>query len=547
MMRAMRTPRTGSLAIAAWLAACHPQAAGRAPTPACDAAPAFSAAAISADIRFLADDLLEGRDTGSRGERIAQRYVAARFAASGVRPGAGDGYVLPVRFRAATVVPGSASATFHPASAPGQELPLGEYVPLSDGRTPHVDVTAPAVFVGYAITAPEYHYDDLAGVDLHGKIAVFYGGSPESDRADFFPRDRRAIAADSTAKLRRLAERGAVGAIRVWRTEDDQRYPWAKLAVALARGELFWLHGDELGNSPDGIVVRGMMSAAQLAHLADAAGVPRTAIERRPDEGARPAVDLGVVIHARYDATFAARDSADIVGLVPGRDPALAGEYVVYTAHLDHVGANPALPGDHIFNGAMDNASGVATVLQVAAAFARQPARRSVLVVATTGEEAGLLGGAAFVAAPPVPRAQIVADLNVDDVPGLHPLYDVVPLGLAMTTLGPHARAAAAALGLRVSPDPEPEQGYFGRGDNLPFAQAGIPALRVEPGDGDARGDTTAGRRLHATFIATRYHTPHDEWLPTYDYAAMAELAHYVFDLGTRVANDPARPRLVAP
>jgi Zn-dependent M28 family amino/carboxypeptidase len=293
------------------------------------------------------------------------------------------------------------------------------------------------------------------------------------------------------------------------------------------------------------VTARAVISAAELARLADLGGAGHAAVERNLDERARPAVDLGVAIHLQYDAAFEYRESANVVGVVRGRD--LPNEYVVYTAHLDHLslGKNPKLSGDSIFNGAVDNASGVATMIAIATAFARQPARRSIVFVATTGEEAGLLGGYAFVANAPVPRAAIVANLNLDDIPGFHPLHDVVPLGLAMTSLAPLVQATARSLGLAVSPDPEPEQGYFGRGDNFPFAEAGIPALRLHPGAADAHGDLAAGRALHKQFVAKRYHTPADEWSPNDDYQAMADFARFGFELGRAIADVDERPTMI--
>jgi hypothetical protein len=516
--------------------ACHPEPVSPLRDPTTRATTRISAKALSADIQFLADDLLEGRGAGSKGEQIAQHYVASRMAAMGIAAGTQAGYSMPVHLRAGTVTAGSAVMTFRGKTG---EVPFEAFVPMSDGRTAHVDVEAPAVFVGHGIVAPEYGYDELKDVDLHGKIAIYLVGTPESERADFFPPDRRALKND---KLQGLADRGAVGAIAVWRATDEKRLSWAKASVNAAKERVYWLDNGEPGNSPKTAPVRGVMSAAELARLAAAGGVPLTALDRRPDDPAHAAVDLGVTLHLRWDATFEDRESANVVGMVQGRDR--ANELVVYTTHLDHLGVNAKLTGDQIFNGAIDNASGVATLLQVAHAFASAPARRSILFVVTTGEESGLLGASAFLAHPPLPRDAIVANINIDEVPGLHPLHDVVALGLAMTDLEPQLRAAAAAGHLAVSPDPEPEQGYYGRGDNLRFALAGIPALRIEPGDLDAHGDLAAGQRAHHEWIATHYHTPKDEWSAADDFGAMADFARFAFRLGTEIANTPARPKL---
>ncbi|MGE5186183.1 MAG: M28 family peptidase, partial [Acidobacteriota bacterium] len=468
----------------------------------------ITASALSADIRAIADDRTEGRGTATPGERLAQQYVANRLAADGVAPAAAGSYFQPVHLVLTRAV--QASATL---------APFTTFVALADGHGAHLDVDAPAVFVGFGISAPEYEHDDLAGVDLHGKIAVVYAGVPAS-----LPLIAQARYADKNAHLASL---GAVGTVFVWRDEDEKKAVWSKVAAASAERIYVATPGGPLG-SPAGL--RALIPIAELRRLAPA------------DALAHPPVELGR-IHGVWDTTTEVRDSANVVGVVRGRDPALAGKYVVYTAHLDHLGTNPALPRDPIFNGAIDNGSGVATMLQVARAFARKPAARSALFVATTGEERGLVGAAAFVASPPVPEQAMIADLNIDEVPALLPLRDVVALGIDGSPLAGDVRAAAAARGLAVSPDPEPEQTYFLRGDNVRFAQAGIPALRIEPGELDAAGGLDAGRRAHAAWVRERYHTPKDEWRPDLDFDAMAAFARFAFELGQQIGNAPRGSR----
>ncbi len=464
----------------------------------------ITASALSADIRAIADDRTEGRGTATPGEQLAQHYVANRLAAEGVAPGAAGSYFQPVHLLVAKAVQPTATLA-----------PFTTFAALADAHGAHLDVDAPAVVVGFGISAPEYKHDDLAGVDLHGKIAVVYVGVPAS-----FPLVAQARYADKNVHLASL---GAVGTIFVWRDEDEKKASWPKVAAASAERIYVATPDGPLG-SPAGL--RALIPIAELRRLAT------------PEALAHPPVELGRV-HGVWDATIEPRTSANVVGLVRGRDPALASEYVVYTAHLDHLGTNPALPGDRIFNGAVDNASGVATMLQVARAFARKPAARSALFVATTGEERGLVGAWAFVASPPVPQASLVADLNIDEVPGDLPLRDVVALGVDDSPLAGHVRAAAAARGLALSPDPEPEQTYFLRGDNVRFAQAGIPALRIEPGELDANGSLDAGRRAHAAWVHDRYHTPKDEWRADLGFEAMAAFARFAFELGQQIANAP--------
>jgi hypothetical protein len=488
------------------------------------------ASAISADVRFLADDLLEGRGTATRGERIAQQYVAARFAADGLEPGAAGSFFDRVPMRGATS--GAGATLSFAGTAKSGEVAAGDFVPMLDGRSTRVDVDAPVVFVGFAIVAPGY--DELGDFDLHGKIAVFYGGAPTA----------QSRYGENGAKLQRLAERGAAGAVIVWRDEDEKMASWSRFAYGMRMEKLFWTDGAEVGNSPPGLTMRAAIRKSALSALVAAGGVSPDLLLRDATSAARPPLPLGIRLHGRWTAQLRDTESANVVGLVRGRDPLLAKEYLVYTAHLDHLGLGEAVAGDGIYNGAVDNASGVATLLELAHAFALAPPRRSVLFVATTGEEVGFVGAGRFVAHPPVERAAIVANLNFDDVPGLHPLHDVVALGLERTSLAPLVQQAAAALDLKVSPDPEPEQHYFDRGDNKKFAAVGIPALRIHPGDGDARGDLEEGRRLHQEFLHTRYHTPKDEWRAVDDYEAMAQLARFGFYLGQLVAGTPSRPTM---
>jgi hypothetical protein len=250
------------------------------------AAEKITGAALSAHIRFLADDLLEGRGTGTRGEAVAQRYVAARFAADGIEPGAGGSYFDRVTMRGATIASG-ASLGFSSGAA---ETPIGDFVALADGRTTRVDVSGPAVFVGYGIVAPEYHYDDLGDFDLHGKIAVVLIGSPASERADFFPATARDRYADFAGKLERLRRLGAVGVIVVVTPESEKIFPWARRVSFLRSEKLFWRDGDDLDSSPEGVVLRAAMPSSTLARLAAAGGVPAEAIARTPAGPSRPPV-----------------------------------------------------------------------------------------------------------------------------------------------------------------------------------------------------------------------------------------------------------------
>jgi hypothetical protein len=492
---------------------------------------AIRAAAISADIRLLADDALLGRDTGSDGERVAKRFVAARFAADGIVPVRGDDYFDPVTLRGDTVS-SDATLTF---GANGERVT--DFAAVPDGRSERVDVEAAAVFVGYGVVAPEVHYDDLGDVDLHGKIAVILDGVP-----DAIPPEQRDLRGANPEKLKLLAARGAAGVLIAYGPEHDKLVPWPKFKSFIQSERLALVEHGEVANSPPGLALRALMQQSTLETIAKAAKVSTESVRRSPSSPSTKPIALGVM-HGAWKVATRTLTSANVTGILRGSDPALAGEAVLYTAHVDHLGRGAPVDGDAIYHGAIDNASGVAALLEIAHAFARTKPKRSILFVVTTAEERGLLGAAHFVADPPVPLSSIVCDLNLDEVPGLAPLHDVVALGVERTTMKPVVDAAALSLGLRVSPDPEPEQRYFTRGDNFRFALAGVPALRLEPGDADARGDVENGRRLHREFVAHRYHSPKDQWLATDGFDAMADFARFAYVLGSVVADAPDRPR----
>jgi hypothetical protein len=487
----------------------------------------IGATAISAHVRFLADDLLEGRYTGSRGEQLADRYVEAQFAAAGVAP-IGSGYLDRVRIVRAAVEKGAGLGFVAPGGRDAALAALTDFVPIADGRTRDVALQAPAVFVGYGIVAPDLHHDDLGDADLRGKVAVLWSDAPSS-----FPNTARALHSGMAAKLKRLRDRGAVGVLLVYRNERAKVVPWPTVVDGTSKETLFWRDRDSLPDSPDGVMLRALITEDALDRMAAAGGVTKDALQR----GAP--VPLGVQIRGRWRQSIGELEAANVVGAVRGSDAKLAKEYVVYTAHVDHLGV---APDGKIFHGAVDNASGVAVLLEVARAFARAPGRRSALFVVTTGEEKGFLGAAHFVAGGPIARDAMIANLNIDEAPGLVELHDVVALGVEATTLETAARATAGALGLRLSPDPEPEQQYLMRGDNKRFAKAGIPALRIEPGDGDGKGDLTAGVAAHKRWVKEHYHQAADEWSFVGDYESVARFARWAFLLGHEIADAPARP-----
>jgi Zn-dependent M28 family amino/carboxypeptidase len=512
---------------------------------------AVRAAGISARIRFLSDDLLEGRFTGSRGHAIAERYVASELQAMGAEPGGEAGtFLQAVPLRGAAKDFSKESLLVHSRGKADQSLKLDDdFLLSSDLRSPSVDVDAPLVFVGYGVTAPEYGYDDLAGIDVKGKIAIVFMGAPLSDKDDFFPPIAHALYSDGRNKVTRLAGLGAVGVLTVFRPEDEERLPWARVTKSSRIEQMAWLKDGEPGTSARGAALRGFIHWKAFDTILARAGVAggtaglATALSARTQKP----LDLPVSVHGKLSTKLRDLESHNVVGILRGSDPKLAGEYVAYSAHLDHLGIAVPIDGDAIYNGALDNASGTAAVLEIARAFSGLPKRpaRSILFLLCTGEERGLLGSDYFARFPTVTPGSIVADFNDDMVLALGPVNDVVALGAEHSSLGPLVERAASSLGLAVSPDPEPKQVHFVRSDQYSFVERGIPSVVVEAGLKDAEGHTDAYAAKRKAWISARYHAPKDEWDPTYDYEGMAKVARVELLAGYAVANATERPSWV--
>jgi Zn-dependent M28 family amino/carboxypeptidase len=426
--------------------------------------------------------------------------------------------------------------------------PDDDFVLSSDLRTANVDVEAPLVFAGYGVTAPEYGYDDLAGLDVQGKIAIVFSGAPLSDRDDFFPSTAHAVYSSGREKVARLAAHGAAGVITVFRTEDEDRLPWARVAKTSRTEQMSWTKDGEPGVSAKGAMLRGTIHWKAFDALLARAGLRGTTadLEAKAAAAGGNLAPFALPLSMRGKLASKLRDleSHNVIGILRGSDPKLASEYVVYSAHLDHLGISTPIDGDSIYNGALDNGSGTASILEIARAYSLMPKRpaRSILFLSCTGEERGLLGSEYFARFPTVAAGSIVADLNDDMVLALAPAHDVTALGGEHSSLGPLVDAAARALGLHTSPDPEPKQVKFIRSDQYSFVRQGIPAIDVELGLKDDKGQTADYAARRKAWVATRYHAPKDEWDPSYDYEAMAQVARIDLLVGYWVANAQQRP-----
>ena len=428
-------------------------------------------------------------------------------------------------------------------------LRAGEDVLISPSAArPNTTVEGELVFSGRGIVAPAYHYDDVA-TDLRGKIAVVLAGAPRSEREDFFPSAASAVYADGVRKARLLADRGAVAVVFVSTPESLHIYPWEERVRDSRSFEQFaWMEGDAPGSEPGSgsPVPLATLTPGAFERLLREAGRKDTLdglLEQSNRNSLRP-FPLGLKATLATGAAVRRVESENVAGVLRGSDPERSREYVAVSAHLDHLGRGPEVAGDSIYNGALDDASGVASVIEIARAFAALARRppRSILFLGVTAEEKGLLGSDYYARHPTVPISSIVADVNSDGPTGWWRPRDVVALGVEHSSLEADAKSAAGALGLRLSPDPSPEQVYFIRSDQYSFVKVGIPSALPGVGYRDEAGDEKANRATTDRWLEEKYHQPSDEWDAKLDWENMAIEVRYYFLLALSVALDPGRP-----
>ena len=503
---------------------------------------------IRAHIRFLADSLLQGRAPGTHGYDIAARYVATELEGMGLRPGASGSWFQPVPLEKAVT---DAAASSLVLTVNGKEQKLADakdYIlstwfsdPASQGETKaETDVSAPVVFVGFGVTAADQKYDDYAGVDAHGKLVAMIYGAPA-----VFPSTERAYYSDGVIKAKNAVAHGAVGILSIMLAEDWKRYPWEWLVPQIQVGEMHWL--DRNGMPHDfARELRGTALFSQKGAELLFAGAPKTLDQVFTAARSGKPQSFALPVSARIHTVAATSiiHSPNIVAELKGSDPALRDQYVVYTAHVDHLGICPAVEGDNVCHGALDNASGTSTLLEIARAYTSlpKPPRRSILFVFVTGEEMGLLGSDYFAHFPTVPLKSIVANLNIDEAPGSYfSMKDVVVLGAEHSTLGQEVSAAANVMGYALTPDPMPEEVGFIRSDQYSFVLQGVPAVNVADGI-HASDPKVNGFEVLKKWMVTRYHTPLDNIDQPIDFDSMAKGAVMNFLIGYQVAEHDAMP-----
>ncbi|MDO7844649.1 M28 family metallopeptidase [Sphingomonas immobilis] len=501
--------------------------------PSAAPAPASRADAWWTDIANIASDDTQGRQTGSPGYLKAADYVMKRFKEIGLAPAGENGkFTQSVAFEQQVIDQAGSSAVL--IGPDGKETPfaMGDNFVISAGGARRAPLTdAPMVFLGYGLSLPAFGHDDFAGVDLKGKVAVVFAGGP----ADI---PGPVKAANRNARTKLLAKLGAVGLISLV-TPKQMEILWFR-STLLAKQPGMYLADDKLRETPTGWL-GASVDPWENSRLFAGSGKRYAEIADLADSnGALPTFPLAQRIRVKPAARVSPVTSPNLVARLDGSDPKLKGEYVVISAHLDHLGVGAAINGDTIYNGAMDDASGVASVLDIAAQLKKgSRPKRTILFVIVTAEEKGLLGSHYFANKPTVPKANIVADLNFDMPLPLWPLKTVLVQGEGESTLGDVARAAAAKQGLALTPDPLPDRNSFVRTDQFSFVKAGVPALSFKFG---FQKDTPEFKIEH-DWRANRYHSPSDDLLqPGVLKAEAVKLNDYVANVAAMTANAPARP-----
>ena len=487
-----------------------------------------SAARIKADMAYLASDRLKGREAGTPEYDMAARYIMDQMKQIGLRPkGDGHGYFQHVPLVAYRI---KDQGHLELTDRSGRAVPLvfgKDYLVEGSALKPDLSIQAPLVFVGFGLVAPEHGRDDYAGLDVKGKIVVALAGAPK-----FLQSEERAYYRSGRVKLKAALDHGAVGYISIGTLTGEKLYPFANAVRQYKSWDMTW-------RKPDGSPFVAV-SLPGLAYVSVAgapkflgAGADKILAAAETKEGVIKGFALPLILNAVLHSEIRNAESENIVGLLPGSDPKLKDEYVVLSGHLDHIGITPPVNGDSINNGALDNASGVATTVEVARLMKSKPSRRSVLFLIDTAEEKGLIGAEYFARNPTVPLSAITADVDLDMPILTYEFTDVVAFGADRSSIGPSVRRAAARMNVKLSPDPMPDEGIFTRSDHYRFVEQGIPAVFL------ATGYANGGEAATKFFMRTNYHKPSDDLSQPIRYDMGAKFARLNAAVTRELADGP--------
>ena len=491
---------------------------------------------IRAQVRFLASDLLEGRGTGQRGGDIAAEYIATQFALYGLKPAGDNGTFLQKVPLEGIATQGNSTFSLLPNHGAPIELNyLSDFVAMDNTGKQRADIDTGVIWMGYGIDAPEFDWNDYKDVDVRGKVLLMLVNQPQSDDPRSFGR-ALTYYGRWTYKFEEAARKGAAGVILIHKT-DMASYGWNVVRNSWS-GERSVLRNDA---APQ-LAMAAWIQLAVARKLTQACGMNLDEmIVAAGKRGFHP-----VALPARAKATIFSKvrdfDSSNVLAKLPGSDPRLNDEAVFYSAHYDHLGIVPGMPGHNIYNGAQDNATGVGILLEIARAFAavKQPPKRTIYFAAVTAEEQGLLGSEYLGKHSPVPAGNISLALNYDDVPPLGVPEEVNVNGAERTTFYPAVERTAREFGLTIVPDARPEAGHYFRSDQFSFARAGVPAFSIDEGDQYRGHDREWGTQQADDYVAHRYHQPADQYRPEMDFRGDAVMARFGIALGWEAASQPS-------
>jgi Zn-dependent M28 family amino/carboxypeptidase len=493
---------------------------------------------IRQHVRFLSSDLLEGRGTGQRGGDIAAEYIATQFALYGLKPKGDNGtYLQKVPLVGVTTLPES---TFVLQPAKGEPMKLtfkDEYVAYNQTLTPSVEINAPIVFVGYGIEAPEYKWNDYKDVDVRGKVLLMLVNEPPSDDEKFFKGKALTYYGRWTYKYEEAARKGAAGAILIHKT-DMASYGWEVVRNSNS-GEKSFIREDHPQLS-----AASWIQLDVARKLASASGMDIDQMMKAAKSRDFRPVEMNAKLNAKIVSKVRPMQSSNVIAMLPGSDPKLSAQAVVFTAHYDHLGIRPDQPGDNIYNGAADNATGCGMLMEMARVIASAPQKpkRSIIFAAVTAEEQGLLGSEYLGKHPPIPAGQIALNLNFDDIAPIGVPEEVEVVGAERTTFFAAVQATAKSFGMEIKPDARPEAGHYYRSDHFSMARVGVPSFSVGQGMKFVGHPAEWGRQQAEDYTTNRYHQPSDEYRPEMIFSGDAKIAEFGIALGWKAANAPTLP-----
>ena len=507
------------------------------------AAPGFSqqiqADHIRADTKFLSSDLLEGRGVGVRGGDLATEYIATQLELAGAKPAGDNGtYFQKVPLVGSETQPDSQLS----AVVKGKTVSFqwaSQFVGTTRRQKPDVEFDADAVFVGHGITAPEYKWDDYKGVDVRGKVLVLFTNEPPSTDPKFFGGRALTYYGRWTYKYEEALRKGAVAALII-HTTPTAGYGWDVVKSSWGRED----PQVKLNAGEQSLALAGWLTEQAAGSLLASTGQTVAGLLKMADSADFKPMPLGIRFRGRVHSKVREVETRNVVGIIAGSDPKLKDEAVVFSAHWDHLGIGDPVNGDRIYNGAVDNATGCAILLDIARAWGALPQkpRRSAIFLSVTAEEGGLRGSEYYGLHPTFPAGRMALNLNFDAFEPFGRTKDVTVTGAERTTVWPTVQAVAKRFNYEIKPDPRPEQGSYFRSDHFSMARVGIPAFSIHQGDRYWGKPDDYGQKMFEEFNSKHYHQPSDEYHDNWDFSGMEQIAKFGFALGMDVANHPKLP-----